>query len=98
MRLLFPREKKGTLRVKDGKLVLPAEPDAPVRVDLTKFSRELKALPDGLKARTLILTGCTQLGRLPEGLEVSRLDLGGCTGLTSLPAGLRCFDLNLKGT
>lgn len=39
--------------------------------------------PEGLKADTLDLSGCTGLTALPDGLKANYLYLSGCTGLTA---------------
>ncbi len=58
----------------------------------------LRALPSGLTAPSLDLSGCTQLEALPEGLNVRRLKLSGCAALRELPAGLRCYELEARDT
>jgi hypothetical protein len=58
----------------------------------------LDALPPGIEADSMDLSGCTSLRGLPDNLQVRRLNLSGCTSLRWLPAGLRCYELDLRGT
>jgi hypothetical protein len=60
--------------------------------------RALRALPPGLTAPSVDLSGCVMLERLPAGIQARRLNLSGCTALRELPAGLRCYDLDLGHT
>jgi hypothetical protein len=56
----------------------------------------LDALPPGIEADSIDLSGCTSLRGLPDNLHVRRLNLSGCTSLRRLPAGLRCYELDLR--
>src|SRR6266851_1435748 len=58
----------------------------------------LDALPPGIEADSMDLSGCTSLRGLPDNLHVRRLNLSGCTALRHLPAGLHCYELDLRET
>jgi hypothetical protein len=58
----------------------------------------LEALPDGLTAASLDVSGCESLGSLPNNLRIGRLNLGGCKSLAALPSGLSCYELEMRET
>ncbi len=58
------------------------------RIELIDCGK-LESLPEGLRARSLILRNATALRRLPGGLDLLTLDVSGCTALAALPDDLR---------
>src|SRR5262245_24435490 len=58
----------------------------------------LEALPEGLTAASLDVSGCESLGSLPNNLRVGRLNLSACKSLTALPPGLSCYELEMRET
>lgn len=63
---------------------LPAGTSVLFRLDLSNCV-QLRQLPTGLKAGSLVLQGCKSLASLPEQLEVSFLDISGCAQLEVWP-------------
>jgi len=54
------------------------------RLDL-RNCRQLKTLPMGVSAGSLLVAGCTALERLPEGFSASFLDMSDCRQITCWP-------------
>jgi len=91
--LLSPKEAR--------KLILRGEAPAKLHVSghlNLSNNPTLEALPEGLTAASLDVSGCESLGSLPNNLRVGRLNLSACKSLTALPPGLSCYELEMRET